>query len=74
VTAPPPPTPVVRLSSTDLASTAAGAGPLVLTGLSVDWGRSEPFDQPDPATARLSLFDATGTWATTTGRDGRRPA
>lgn len=71
MTAPPPPTPVVRLSSADLASTAAGTGPLVLTGLSVDWGRSEPFDQPDPATARLSLFDATGTWATTTDPIGQ---
>ncbi len=38
---------------------------VVVDGVTITWGRSEVLDQPDPATGRLQLFDASGTWATT---------
>jgi hypothetical protein len=65
------PSPVVRLSGVDLAGTATGAGPLVLEGLSVQWGRTELLAQPSPATANVSLFVADGTWAVSTDLIGQ---
>lgn len=37
--------------------------PVVLSGVEVTWGRSTVFGQPDPATARVEVFDPTNGWA-----------
>lgn len=60
-------TPFVTLAGVDLASSLADTDPIALDDLAVTWGRSEPLDQPTPATATVRLLDRTGRWAT--GRD-----
>lgn len=44
---------------------------VILEGLSVTWGRDEVLDQPTPATGTLSMFDASGSWATSRDLRGR---
>jgi hypothetical protein len=61
------PVPIVAIAGVDVASGTGGGTPtglVVLAGLEVTWGRDDVLSQPDPATARLELFDATRTWAT----------
>jgi hypothetical protein len=57
------PVPFVTLAGVDLPGTASAADPVALDDLSVTWGRSEPLDQPTPATGTVRLLDRTGTWA-----------
>lgn len=37
---------------------------IVVDGLTVTWGREDVLEQPEPATGRLTLFDGSGSWAT----------
>lgn len=68
------PVPVVSIAGADIASGAAGPDDslMVVDGLSITWGRDDVLDQPTPSTGRLTLFDATRTWATTADRRGQR--
>lgn len=69
------PVPVVTIGG---ATVAAGPAPdgtwpdlMVVEGLSVRWGRDEVLAQPDPATARVTLFDTTAVWAAAADLIGR---
>lgn len=62
------PTPYVRLNGSDLGPSVtytAGLpdGQVVLDGLEVNWGTSEPLEQADPSTATFAVLDFTLTWA-----------
>lgn len=63
------PTPAVTLDGLPLPGSTAGGVPtdrVALDGVEVTWGRTAPLgEQPEPATARLSLFDPTRAWAVT---------
>lgn len=37
---------------------------IVMDGTTVTWGREDVFEQPDPATGTLVLFDGSGSWGT----------
>lgn len=50
--------------SVDTAPNTSLTDLVVLDGLSITWGRDQVMDQPDPATARCTVFDPASTWAT----------
>jgi hypothetical protein len=64
------PVPIVAVDGQDVASGTGGDGLMVVDGLSVTWGRDDVLDQPEPATGKLTLFDASKTWATRADRRG----
>lgn len=72
------PTPVVAVDGVDVAGaftatarTPTPAVPLVIDDLEVIWGRTEAFDQPDLATARVAVLDPSLSWATSRDLIGR---
>lgn len=61
------PTPRVTIDGQTIACTAPG-GTLgddvtIMAPLSIDWGRDDPWSQPDPATMTVTLWDPHGEWA-----------
>ena len=63
------PVPTVAINSAPIAPAPPGgdlSGLVALAGLRCTWGTDQPLDQPDPATASVSLLDFTRTWATST--------
>lgn len=69
------PVPVVAIGGVDVASGTIGGvtlpGLMVVDGVSITWGRSDIYDQPDPATGQLVLFDPSGVWAVGADRRGQ---
>jgi hypothetical protein len=70
------PVPVVTLDGADVAAGVDSeggvpAGLIVVDGLEFTWGREEVLEQPEAATARLQLFDPSGTWATSSDLRGK---
>jgi len=71
------PVPVVSMGGVDIASGTGGGANLtngnlmVVDGVAITWGRSSLYDQPDPATGQLVLFDPTGQWALAADRRGQ---
>lgn len=51
-------------------TTSPPTSQVLLDGISVHWGRTDALAQPEVATATAALFDASGTWATSTDRVG----
>jgi hypothetical protein len=67
------PVPVVAVAGVDVASGAGLAvspALMVVDDVAVTWGQEDVLAQPEPATGTLTLFDPTGTWATTADRRG----
>lgn len=70
------PVPVVRINGLVVAT---GPGPdgvvatglMVVDGFTTTWGRSDIWEQQDPATGQLVIFDPSGTWATGADRRGQ---
>ncbi|WP_282939114.1 hypothetical protein [Corynebacterium auriscanis] len=44
-------------------STALDSAPVVMDGITIQWGRDGYFDAAEPARLSVRLWDATGTWA-----------
>lgn len=70
------PVPVVTLGGVDIASGLLGGqlppgGLMVVDGVASTWGRDNIYDQPDPASGQLVLFDPSGTWAAQADRRGQ---
>jgi hypothetical protein len=56
--------PVPTAPNQEYAPPRLSASLIVVDGLSVTWGRDDPLAQPESAVGRLTLFDGSGTWAT----------
>lgn len=60
----------VNIGGQDVTSTPGN--PMALDDLEVTWGRNPAaYSQPDPATARVTLWDPSGTWGTRTDSRGQ---
>lgn len=61
------PVPVLALAGVDVAAgpdpDGTWPGVMALDGATVKWGRAAVLEQPTPATATVSLFDPSATWA-----------
>lgn len=66
------PAPRVTIDGATITGTGPLTGQIALDGVTCRWGRSQVTDQPELATAQVTLFDGTRRWATATDRIGQR--
>ncbi|WP_314148242.1 hypothetical protein [uncultured Leifsonia sp.] len=61
----------VTINGRPIASSWDGTDLVAVSGLSIRWGRSDPYEQPDPSVLTLSLVDRAGTFVTEEYRIGQ---
>lgn len=61
----------VRIGYTPVASGWDGSSLVAADGISIRWGRTRPYDDPEPSILTLSIIDRTGKFITETARVGQ---
>lgn len=56
------PKPYITLNGAELDLSLSEGAPVVLEGLRITWGRSNPLEGVDPATLSLKIWDRDGSW------------